>query len=87
MARGRLSKDGGTEINLVRTRARQPRAKAQAAAAERLADVAEQSGARVFTLYGEPPRVEPAEADGTPGSAGSRLALDFYRRLAGGGDD
>jgi len=86
VARGRPPKDGGTEINLVRTRARQPRAKAQAAAAERLADVAEQHGARVFTLYGEPPRVEAVEAEATPAGAGSRLALDFYRRLAGGGD-
>ena len=84
MARGRLSKDGGTEINLVRTRARQPRAKAEAVAAERLADVAEQHGARVFTLYGDPPRVEADEA--STAGAGSRLALDFYRRLAGGGD-
>jgi len=81
MGRGRPPKGGGTEVNLVRTRARQPRDRAEAQAAERLAEVAEQAGAQVFTLYGKPPAVEQATDEQHAGK-GSRVALDFYRRLA-----
>ena len=83
MAGGRPPKGGGTEVNLVRTRARNPKAKAQAEAAATIASTlqaqAAASGAKVFTLYGEPPAPTavqaPAQDTRTP------TALAFYRAL------
>lgn len=70
---GRPRKGGGVEITTERTRPRQPRAAAEAAAA---ATMARGVGARVFALHGGPvaqAAPEP-EVDG-----GGSVALDWYR--------
>lgn len=82
------------QVNLSRTRSRQPRAIAErAAAAQLVATAAAQAaesvlapGARVFTLYGKP-ATQPAPADVLELEDGAGVAVDFYRRLAGGVDD
>lgn len=82
------------EVNLSRTRSRRPKAMAERAAAAQLAaTAAAQAGAgapglggRVFTLYGKPPAPAPADALELEDVAGG-VAVDFYRRLAGGGAD
>jgi hypothetical protein len=83
MAGGRPPKGGGTEVNLVRTRARNPKAKAQAAAAATIATTlqaqAAASGAKVFTLYGEPPEQSAAAAQ--PSDERTPTSLAFYRSL------
>lgn len=83
-------------IHLERTRSRRPRAKALEAAAEQLAataraqaeaeaeqPAAQAQGAKVFTLYGDAPRTTLAQQQLV---AGATLSVDFYRRLAEGGD-
>lgn len=80
------------ELHLERTRARRPRARAVEAAVRQLAataaaqaeDPALGQGAKVFTLYGDPPaRPRPAERiDGDDND--DSLAVGFYRRLARG---
>lgn len=73
------------EVHLERTRARQPRARAVAAAAEQLAATAQaqQGGAKVFTLYGDPPAAAAPAVVEQPGPD-EGLAVGFYRRLGGG---
>ena len=79
---GRPPKGGGVEISTERTRARRPRAAAEAAAGERmLAVVAEQAQcARVFALHGGPVDLAgPPGADDVPVAGELSVVLDWYR--------
>ena len=75
MTRGRPPKGGGTELDLVRTRRRTPKATDTRAAAAKLQELAAAGGAQVFTLYGDPP---PDQGPPTP-TAATCVAVDFYR--------
>ena len=80
-------------VHLGRTRSRRPRELAERAAAGQLAATAAAQagttavtadGARVFTLYGQPPVVPAPVALDVVAEAGAgdgSTALDFYRRL------
>lgn len=73
----RPKKNGGTQVDTVRTRRRQPKRQDEAKAAVAIANtLAAQSGAQVFSLHGQP--IAPAPA--AP-AAPELLTLGLYRRI------
>lgn len=77
---GRPPAGGGVEIRTERTRARRPRAAAEAAAADTL----RAGGAQVFSLHGGPVEFSDQDAGGKVDAA--PVVLDWYRsREAKGG--
>ncbi len=74
----RPKKNGGTQVDTVRTRRRQPKRQDEAKAAVAIANTlaAQQGGAQVFSLHGQP--IAPAPS--AP-AAPELLTLGLYRRI------